>query len=256
MAGVLFWGFLFGRPCASALAMDADPQPPRWTLDGFRAGAMATVPLLPGLCAFAIAFGTVAARKGFSLLDACLMSATVFSGVAQIIVVDAWPNELTAATIFASALITALICSRFILIGASMRPWFGALPERGLVYLTLYLLVEPPWLLGTRYYNNGGRDPAFVLGSCVVCWLSWVIPTIPGYWLGASIGDPQRFGIDLIMPAFFVIMLLSMWQGPRRAISWIVGSVVAVVVAQLFGGFWYVLAGALAGSVVGGFVDD
>jgi 4-azaleucine resistance transporter AzlC len=237
-------------------SMDADPQPPRWTLDGFRAGAMATVPLLPGLCAFAIAFGTVAARKGFSLLDACLMSATVFSGVAQIIVVDAWPNELTAATIFASAVITALICSRFILIGASMRPWFGALPERGLVYLTLYLLVEPPWLLGTRYYNNGGRDPAFVLGSCVVCWLSWVIPTIPGYWLGASIGDPQRFGIDLIMPAFFVIMLLSMWQGPRRAISWIVGSVVAVVVAQLFGGFWYVLAGALAGSVVGGFVDD
>ena len=145
------------------------------------------------------------------------MSADGFSGVAQIIVVDAWPNELTAATIFASAVVTALICSRFILIGASMRPWFGGMPERGRVYFTLYLLVEPPWLLGTRYYNNGGRDPAFVLGSCAVCWLSWVGSTAPGYWLGASIGDPQRFGLDLIMPAFFVVMLVSMWQGPRRA---------------------------------------
>ncbi len=97
MAGVLFWGFCWCGTCASALAMDAKPQQPRWTLDAFREGAMATMPLLPGLCAFGIAFGTVAARKGFSLLDACLMSAAVFSGVAQIIVVDAWPHELTAA---------------------------------------------------------------------------------------------------------------------------------------------------------------
>jgi predicted branched-subunit amino acid permease len=47
-----------------------------------------------------------------------------------------------------------------------------------------------------------------------------------------------------------------MWQGPRRAVGWIVGSVVAAATAQLFGGFWYVLAGALAGSIVGGYVDD
>jgi 4-azaleucine resistance transporter AzlC len=236
--------------------MDATPEQPRWTLKAFREGAIATLPLSPGLCAFSIAFGTVAARKGFSLLDACLMSATVFSGVAQIIVVNAWPKELTTATIFASAVITLLICSRFLLIGASMRPWFGNVPERGLIYFTLYLLVEPPWLLGTRYHNNGGRDPGFVLGSCVSCWLLWVLPTAPGYWLGASLGDPQRFGIDLIMPVFFVAMLVSMWQGSRRASGWIAGSVVAIIVAQLFGGFWYVLAGAVAGSLVGGFVDD
>jgi 4-azaleucine resistance transporter AzlC len=236
--------------------MDATLQHPRWTLQAFREGVIATLPLSPGLCAFSIAFGTVAARKGFSLLDACLMSATVFSGVAQIIVVNAWPKELTAATIVASAVITLLICSRFLLIGASMRPWFGNIPERGLIYFTLYLLVEPPWLLGTRYHNSGGRDPAFVLGSCVFCWLLWVLPTAPGYWLGASLGDPQRFGIDLIMPVFFVAMLVSMWQGPRRASGWIAGSVVAIIVAQLFGGFWYVLAGAVAGSLVGGFVDD
>ena len=191
-------------------------QHPRWTLDAFRDGAIATLPLLPGLCAFGIAFGTVAARKGFSLLDACLMSATVFSGVAQIIVVDAWPNQLTAATIFATAVVTALICSRFILIGASMRPWFGGIPERGRVYFTLYLLVEPPWLLGTRYYNNGGRDPAFVLGSCVVCWLSWVDPDGPR--LLARRFDrrsaplrhrPHHAGL------LRRIMLVSMWQGPR-----------------------------------------
>jgi predicted branched-subunit amino acid permease len=51
-------------------------------------------------------------------------------------------------------------------------------------------------------------------------------------------------------------MLVSLWQGPRRAIAWVVGSAVAIVTAQVFGGFWYVVTGALAGSITGGFVDD
>ena len=145
--------------------MDATPQSQlRWTLDGFREGAVATLPLLPGLCAFGIAFGTVAAGRGLSLFEACIMSATVYAGVAQIIVVDAWPPQFTVAAILASAAVTALICSRFMLIGASMRPWLGGMPAVK-VYPTLYLLTEPPWLLSTRYYRNGGRDPAFVVGS-------------------------------------------------------------------------------------------
>jgi 4-azaleucine resistance transporter AzlC len=236
--------------------MDATPHARlRWTADAFREGAMAMLPLLPGMCAFGVAFGTVAARKGFSLLDACLMSATVFAGVAQIIVVDAWPRELTFAAILAGAAVTALICSRFMLIGASMRPWLGAEPVLK-VYPTLYMLVEPPWLLATRYYRNGGRDPGYLLGACTISWVSWVAATAPGHWLGASIGDPNRFGLDMVMPAFFVAMLVSLWQGPRRAVGWIVGAVVAVATAQIFGGFWYVVTGALAGSIVGGFIDD
>ena len=141
------------------------------------------------------------------------------------------------------------------LIGASMRPWFGGMPAVK-VYPTLYLLVEPPWLLATRYYRNGGRDPAFVLGSAAVTLAVVGRSTAPGYWLGASIGDPHRFGLDMIMPAFFVAMLVSLWQGPRRSAGWIVGAVVAVATAQIFGGFWYVVTGALAGSIVGGFIDD
>lgn len=46
---------------------------PHWTLDAFKMGAMAVLPLLPGLAAFSMALGTVAARKGFSVIDALLM---------------------------------------------------------------------------------------------------------------------------------------------------------------------------------------
>jgi len=227
---------------------------PHWTFAAFRQGVVATLPLMPGLFAFGMAFGTVAARKGFSLFDAMAMSGIVFAGVAQLIVVEAWPQELTAATIFAAAAVTFILCSRFLLIGASMRPFLSKLPPAQ-VYPFLHLLVEPPWLLTIRYQREGGDDPGFIFGSAATCWVVWVVSTAPGFWLGAA-ADPQRFGLDMVMPAFFTAMMVSLWQGPRRAVGWVVAGVVAIATDQLFGGFWYVVTGALAGSIVGGLSDE
>src|SRR3954454_19945434 len=103
MAGVLFWGFFFRRSCARHAPGMSNPAKTYWTFAACREGAVATFPLMPGLFAFGMAFGTVAARKGFTLLDAELMSAIVFSGVAQIVVVEAWPQQLTLAAIAAAA---------------------------------------------------------------------------------------------------------------------------------------------------------
>ncbi len=227
---------------------------PHWTFAAFREGVIATLPLMPGLFAFGMAFGTVAARKGFSLADALVMSGIVFSGVAQIIVVDAWPQQLTATTIFAVSVATFVICSRFLLIGAAMRPLLGRLPAVQ-VYPFLHFMVEPPWLLGLRYERNGGTDPGFIFGSAAACWVVWVVSTAPGFWLGSSVA-PYRFGLDMVMPAFFTAMLVSLWQGPRKAIGWAVAAVVAVAADLLLGGFWYVVLGALAGSIVGGLTDE
>jgi predicted branched-subunit amino acid permease len=232
-----------------------DGPAPRWTFDGFRLGAVATLPLMPGLFAFGMAFGTVAARKGFTLLETLAMSATVFAGMAQMITIEAWPERLTLAAIAGAALITGMVCMRFLLIGASLRPWLGGEPPAK-VYPMLYLLTETNWLLSTRYRAEGGSDPAFLLGSGVMVWLGWLASAAPGYWLGASLGDPHRFALDLVMPVFFTAMLVPLWRGYRRAAGWIVGGVVAIAVDHLFGGWWYVLAGALAGSIVGGLVDD
>lgn len=236
----------------SALPPD---HPPRWTLDGFRLGAWTILPLMPGLFAFGLAFGTVAARKGFSLFDAVLMSGTVYAGVAQLVVLETWPEALTLSAIGGMVAVTALICSRFLLIGASLRPWLGSQPPAK-IYPALYLLVEPNWLMSMRYRAGGGSDPAYLIGGGAVIYVVWLVSTAAGYWLGVSIGDPHGYGLDMVMPAFFTAMLISMWRNARASFGWIVGGVVAIATDQLFGGWWYVVAGSLAGSVAGGFVDD
>lgn len=229
--------------------------PPRWTFDGFRLGVWAAVPILPGLAAFAMAFGIVAARKGLSLVDALLMTGTVYAGLTQMVVVESWPAQLTLTACIGIVAITFLVNLRYALIGATLRPLLQTSPSYK-VYPTLFLLGEPNWLLYLRYHANGGRDPAYLLGTCVVMYVVWVLATIPGYWLGASAGDPHRFGLDMVMPAFFVAILVPMWKGPRRSLSWIFGGVTAAVVYAMFGGYLYVIAGALAGCIAGAFSDD
>ena len=219
-------------------------------------GAFEALPVLPGLAAFSMAFGIVAARKGFTLADALLMTGTVYAGLTQMVVVESWPAQMTVAAGIGIVAITALVNLRYMLIGATLRPVLQTSPSYQ-VYSTLFLLGEPNWLLTLRHHGNGGRDPiGYLLGTCVIMYVVWVLATIPGYWLGAAAGDPHRFGLDLVMPAFFVAMLVPMWKGPRRSLSWIVGGAASAVAYLLFGGYWYVFAGALAGCVAGAFSDD
>ena len=202
-----------------------------------------------------MAFGTVAARKGFSLADALIMTGSVFAGLAQIIVLESWPARITLSAMAGIVAVMALVNLRYVLISATMHPLLDASPARK-VYPTLFFLGEPNWLLTLRYHANGGRDPAYLLGSGVMMWFVWVLSTIPGYWLGAAVGDPRRFGLDVVMPVFFVAMLVSLWRGPRRSLGWLVAAAVSVAIEHWLGGFWYLIAGAVSGSVAGAFLND
>lgn len=233
----------------------AKPDDPRWTLAAFRQGALDVLPFVPGLTAFAMAYGTVAARKGMTLFETILMSATIFAGVLQMVVLDSWPETLTLGAIVGIVALAALVNARYVMIGATLRPLLGVAPARK-IFPTLFFLVEPPWLLSLRYYDKGGRDPAYLLGGGVMLYVVWVTMAVPGFVAGAAVADPRRFGLDLVMPAFFVAMLVSVWRGPRRSWGIVVGAGAAIVTDYLFGGFWYLIVGALAGSIAGALNDD
>jgi predicted branched-subunit amino acid permease len=142
-----------------------------------------------------------------------------------------------------------------LLMSAALHPWLGAAsPWR--VYPTLHVLTDPSWLIAMRYRAGGGSDAGVFLGSSVLLALAWLAATSIGYIGGTLIADPRRFGIDLVMPIFFAAMLIPLWRGSRHAVPWIVAGVVAVAVHQFVGGWWFIVAGAVAGSVVGGIIDD
>lgn len=227
----------------------------RFTLGGLVEGMRRSLVLLPGCLTMAIAIGTLAAQKGLSLVETVAMSAILFAGASQLVALEIWTPTFTLPALVTIALVTAAVNLRYLLMTASLRPWFADMPARQ-AYPALLLTVDANWIVAMRYRSEGGRDPGVFLGSGLILWACWVGGAVPGYLVGRMIADPARLGLDLALPAFFAAMLVPLWKGPRWAITWAVAGVTALLVSVLTPGWWFIIAGAIAGSVTGGFLDE
>jgi predicted branched-subunit amino acid permease len=234
------------------------PAVPTWSFAGLTLGVQLALPVLPGMVAFALAVGVTAARKGFSFIDMVLMNGLVYAGASQMVAMEIWPDRVTLGAAAALGLVTATVNARLLLMSASLRPWLAPLPWWQ-SYPMLHLTTDPGWLIAMRYRAEGGNDAGVFLGGGLVIFATWMTATAAGYLLGASIPDPRRFGLDLVMPIFFAIMLIPLWHGvsdrAKRAFGWIVAGAVALAVERLVAGWWFIIAGAIAGAVVEGFIE-
>jgi predicted branched-subunit amino acid permease len=228
---------------------------PYWSLAGLMLGARMVLAVLPGMIAFGIAVGSAAAAKGFTLIESMLMNALVYAGLSQLVAIEVWPERMTLGALAGLALIAATVNARLLLLSAGLRPWLGPLPAWQ-TYPTLHLLTDPGWIIAMRYRSEGGADASVLLGGSLLVLAVWMAATTVGFLLGALVPNPRSIALDLVMPVFFAAMLIPLWRGTARAIPWIVAGAVALLVNHFVGGWWYVVAGALAGSIAGGFVDD
>ncbi|AWM88156.1 AzlC family ABC transporter permease [Microvirga sp. 17 mud 1-3] len=223
---------------------------PSFSVSGLRLGARAALPAFPGFIVFSMAFGTAAAQKGLSLGETLGLSAFVYAGASQMVGLEIWQKVWSPATILAIMTVTAVVNARMILLGATLQPWLRhePLPRTA---LNLFLVTEAGWLISTRYQSEGGRDTGLLLGCGVTLWLVWLASTFTGYFAGALVPEPRRFGLDLVMPVFFSVMLVPLWKGARHALPWLVAGLVSVAVHAFVPGYFFIVAGALAGVIAG-----
>ena len=111
-----------------------------------------------------------------------------------------------------------------------------------------------------RYRAQGGNDAGVLLGGSFVIFAMWMAATSAGYLLGARLRSPCR-GTSFYRDAiFFAAMLIPLWQTAlrrwRRGLGWFVAGAVALVFERLFHGWWFIIAGAVAGAIAGGFSED
>lgn len=226
-----------------------------WSAEGYAVGVRLAVPIMPVMAIFGLAFGAIAAQRGLSAVEASLMSALMFAGASQFVAVEMWAESLTFAGIVTLVLVTATVNMRFVLMGASLRPWLGSLPAWQ-IYPALAVMTDPGWLMALRYRSGGGANAATFFASGFALWLIWIGSTTLGYYLGTLVSDPKALGLDLVLPTFFIVMLVPLWRGVRRAVSWAAGGAVALLAAELVAGWWFIILGAIAGSITAGFLDE
>jgi predicted branched-subunit amino acid permease len=227
---------------------------PYFSTTGLRQGARAAVPAFPGFVMFALAFGAAAAQKGLSLGETLGLSAFVYAGASQMVGLEIWQRAWTPSTILTIMTVTAIVNARMILLGATLQPWLKDEPLARTA-LNLFLITEAGWLVSTRYHNEGGRDVGVLLGCGLILWLVWLAATFAGFFAGALVPEPRRFGLDLVMPVFFGVMLVPLWKGAKPALPWLVAGLVSLIVHAVVPGYVFIIAGALAGVIAGMLIE-
>jgi 4-azaleucine resistance transporter AzlC len=236
-------------PWAGDAAADdqASDAPVTFTRAGVGYGLKKTIPLELGGVVWGMIFGVVAANVGWTAGEAVVMSALVNSGAAQVAAVDLWATPPPMLTIWFT---TALVSMRYLVLGASLRPWLGQISP-GRAYGSLFTLTDQSWALAFLEYRSGRRDAGFLLGSGLAFLASWSIGTALGITIGNVVPNPEAWSLDFMPTAIFVALVAGLWRGKGDAIPWLAAGIVSILVHYAMPGPWYVLLGALAGLIAG-----
>ena len=221
------------------------------TFAGMVEGARLSVPMLPGILVFAAAVGAASAEKGLTLGQAVLMSFSVYAGASQLLALQLWPGAFTLSAIMAIVVVTMAVNLRFLLMGASLQPWLSRGPA-GPVHLGLSALTDANFVIGSRYRAQGGEDTGVFVGAGLFMWVIWTLATVPGHALGHLVTDPKRLAIDMVMPLTFTAMSVGLFRLRRDRLAWPVAAAAAVLTAQFVPGYWFIISGAVAGSLTAG----
>ncbi|MDF2096059.1 AzlC family ABC transporter permease [Aquibaculum arenosum] len=222
-----------------------------FTLVGFRHGFLAALPLGMGAATFGALFGFLADQRGLSALESLLMSGLVFAGASQLLALELWADP---PSIILLSLGAAFVNLRFMMMAAALRPWLAPLPP-ATAYGSLLLLVDMNFALSLGEIRRGKRDAAYFVGAGFLLWLIWIASTGFGFAFGHLLEDPEAWGLDFLVAACFLAMLVPLFERHRSIAPWAMAAGASLLAWHFLPGASYLLVGALAGATTGALLD-
>lgn len=215
---------------------------------GFWQGVRRGMPIVVSVAPFAVLFGALAVDHGFTLFDAVLMSATIFAGASQMVGLQLFGHEvqpwLVVLSVFA-------VNFRHILYSASIAPHIRHFTVAQKA-VGLFLLTDPQYAEAEKKGERGETVGfGWYMGMALALYLPWVALSALGAAFGQMIGDPKSLGLDVLLPIYFMALVL----GFRSRDHWLpvvaVSSAASIIAMKLVGSPWHVSIGALAGVLLG-----
>lgn len=200
---------------------------------------------------YGFAFGAASVAAGLSVLQTCLLSLLTFTGGTQFAVVGVVAGGGTLAAALGSGL---LLGSRNTLYAMRLAPLLRVRGLRRLSAAHGTIDESTAMAIGQADPEDGRTAFWWTAGGVFVV---WNLATLLGAVGTSAIGDPDRLGLDAVIPAAFLALvaprLRSGWTERRVAIG---GAVLAGVLIPFTPAGVPVLAAcaalALAGRVRGG----
>jgi predicted branched-subunit amino acid permease len=114
----------------------------------------------------------------------------------------------------AATLAAVFVNARFLPMGLAVAPSrAGGRLRRA---LEGQLVVDASWALANR--GDGTFERKYLIGATVPQLSAWIGGTAVGAAAGGLLGDPEALGLDVVFPAFFLILLAEELRD-RRSIT-------------------------------------
>lgn len=194
--------------------------------DTYQAGARAALPLVLPTLLIGMSFGAGAVALGWGSAAPVVMSIVVFSGAGQFAIASVLG---AGGSVIAAVLAAILVGGRFLAMGIALGPSLRGGPLRRA--LQGQAIVDASMLLARTGEAEFG--PRRLLGATAPQFVAWVVGTLVGVLAGSRIGEPERFGLDVVFPAFFLVLLAEELREPESRAAAAVGGLIALALIGL-----------------------
>jgi predicted branched-subunit amino acid permease len=136
----------------------------------------------------------------------------------------------------------AMMNSRFLAMGIAIAPslpggrWRRAAQGQA--------VVDSSWAMAAQ--GDGSFDRVFLFGSTAIQYATWQVGTLAGALGGNVLGNPDKFGLDAVYPAFFLAILMVELRRPRAPGVALAGAAIALALIPFAPAGVPVLAASIA----------
>lgn len=216
-----------------------------------RRGVLTALPVLLGIFPLGVILGAQAAHVGQAPITTLLMTGINLAGGSEFAALALWSAVPPILMIVIS---TFLINSRHIVLGTALAPYVRH--EGGFrIALIYFLMCDETWALSMQDIQRRNLEAKpfafhFYLGVGLALWICWWFSCFLGAAIGSSIGDLNKLGFSIALPATFIALAIAM--RPKKKINYIpiAMSFVASALTAKYGNSSYCVgAGVLAGLI-------
>ena len=203
-------------------------------------------PICIGYFPLGLAFGMLAQKAGFGMIEIALMSIMVFAGSAQFIAV----SMLTGGAAVMSIVLTTFVVNlRHVLMSSSLALYLDRVSRRFL-FLFAYGVTDESFAVNLARFREGHWHPYEALAVNHISNFAWVSSTILGGYGGQFI-PAGSFGIDYALSAMFLSLIVFQLRGRIYSLTAIISGTLAVTLSLLIPGNAFVVIASVLGATAG-----
>ncbi len=211
-----------------------------------KGGMRAAWPICIGYIPLGLAFGILAQKAGFDVLDIALMSVIVFAGSSQFIAAAMLSSGAAPVSII---LTTLMVNLRHVLMSSALAVYLQRVSRRFL-FLYAYGVTDESFAVNMVKFREGGWHPYQALTVNHAANFTWIISTILGGYGGQFIAKGS-FGIDYALSAMFLCLLVFQLRGRIYVLVAIISGSLAIIVSLMLPGNSFVVIASLLGATAG-----